>query len=148
MSHYSKPIKRVSVPQVCSVKLFHAALVLLGWKFLTKTKPHFDTMAVFSSHPEENRLTPLTVFISSSQLFYSHIYMLHGIRNVRPVGRYVTRGWDLAVSARPGSAAAGSQWILSGHGSVSADWPPVLYCKIPAPGTQTENGNGHNSCGC
>lgn len=43
MSHYSKPMKRVPVPHVCSVKLFHAALVLLGWKFLTGTKPHFDT---------------------------------------------------------------------------------------------------------
>lgn len=37
-------MKRVPVPHVRSVKLLHAALVLLGWKFLTGTKPHFDTM--------------------------------------------------------------------------------------------------------
>lgn len=58
---------------------------------------------------------------------------------LHPIRKYVSysdRGW--AVFAGPGSAAAGSQWILPGHGSVSADWPPKLCCKIPAPGTQAE----------
>lgn len=58
---------------------------------------------------------------------------------MHPICKYVSfsdQGW--AVFSAPGSAAAGSQWILPGHGSVSADWPPKLCCKIPAPGTQAE----------
>lgn len=58
---------------------------------------------------------------------------------IHPICKYVSysgQGW--AVFAAPGSAAAGFQWILPGHGSVSADWLPKLCSKIPAPGTQAE----------
>lgn len=85
MSHYSKATKRVSIPHVCSVKLFHAALVFL-LEIFNQKKPHFDTM----SSRGLNRSSPLTVLISSSQFFYWHIYMLHGLRNVHPIGGYVS----------------------------------------------------------
>lgn len=58
------------------------------------------------------------------------------LQSIREYVSYSGRGW--AVFAAPGSAAVGSQWILPGHGSVSADWPPKPCCKIPAPGTQAE----------